>query len=95
MNYIWFDWHKKGECEKSLDCNEKRTSNLEGSYKNRIIPGFTLYINEILNKMGEASSQAQNLPKIITTSQKFFISNHRIVLKAEKDKVLGFIKVGV
>ena len=45
--------------------------------------------------MGEASSQAQNLPTIITTSQKFFTSNHRIVLKAEKDKVLGFIKVGV
>ena len=57
--------------------------------------GFTLYVNEILDKMGEASSQAQNLPTIITTSQKFFTSNHRIVLKAEKDKVLGFIKVGV
>ena len=82
-------------CEESLDCDEKRFAILEGSYKNRILPGFTLYVNEILDKMGEASSQAQNLPTIITTSQKFFTSNHRIVLKAEKDKVLGFIKVGV
>ena len=82
-------------CEESLDCDEKGFAILEGSYKNRILPGFTLYVNEILDKMGEASSQAQNLPTIITTSQKFFTSNHRIVLKAEKDKVLGFIKVGV
>ena len=82
-------------CEEALDCDENGFAILEGSYKNRIVPGFTLYVNEILDKMGEASSQAQNLPTIITTSQKFFTSNHRIVLKAEKDKVLGFIKVGV
>ena len=29
---------------------------LEGSYKNRIVPGFTLYVNEIIDQMGLLSS---------------------------------------
>ena len=33
--------------EESSDCDEKGFVFLEGSYKNRIIPGFTLYVNEI------------------------------------------------
>ena len=82
-------------CEEALDCDKNGFAILEGSYKNRIVPGFTLYVNEIIDKMGELSSHAQKLPTIITSSQKFFTSNHRIVFKAEKDKVLGFIKVGV
>ena len=45
-------------CEEALDCDKDGFAILEGSYKNRILPGFTLYVNEILDKMGEASSQA-------------------------------------
>ena len=82
-------------CEEILDCDKNGFAILEGSYKNRIVPGFTLYVNEIIDKMGEASSYAQKLPTIITSAQKFFTSNNRIVFKAEKDKVLGFIKVGI
>ena len=82
-------------CEEILDCDKNGFAILEGSYKNRIVPGFTLYVNEIIDKMGESSSHAQKLPTIITSAQKFFTSNHRIVFKAEKDKVLGFIKVGI
>ena len=44
--------------------------------------------------MGEASSKAQGLQTTITSADKFFSSNHRIFIKAEKNKVLGFIKVG-
>ena len=44
--------------------------------------------------MGEASSRAQQLNTIITSAHKFFISNHRIFIKADQNKVLGFIKVG-
>ncbi len=32
---------------------------------------------------------------IITTASKFFSSNHRIFIKAENNKVVGFLKVGV
>lgn len=43
---------------------------------------------------GEASSRAQKLNTTITSAHKFFVSNHRIFIKAEENKVLGFIKVG-
>ena len=81
-------------CEEALDCDENGFAILEGSYKNRIVPGFTLYVNEIIDQMGLASSQSQKLSTIITTSQKFFTSNDRIVIKASKNQVLGFLKVG-
>ena len=82
------------DCVQSLGCDENGFAILEGSYQNRIVPGYILFVKEILNSMGEASSQAQKLNTTITSAHKFFISNHRIFIKAEQNKVLGFIKVG-
>ena len=84
----------KFDCEQSLGCDQNGFAILEGSYQNRIVPGYILFVKEILNSMGEASSRAQQLNTIITSAHKFFISNHRIFIKAEQNKVLGFIKVG-
>ena len=82
------------DCVQSLGCDENGFAILEGSYQNRIVPGYILFVKEILNSMGEASSRAQRLNTTITSAHKFFISNHRIFIKAEQNKVLGFIKVG-
>ena len=82
------------DCVQSLGCDENGFAILEGSYQNRIVPGYILFVKEILNSMGEASSKAQKLTTTITSAHKFFISNHRIFIKAEQNKVLGFIKVG-
>ena len=81
-------------CEEALDCDQNGFAILEGTYKNRILPGFILFVTEILDKMGLASSQSQNLTTISTSFLKFYESNHRIVIKAQQNKVLGFIKVG-
>ena len=82
------------DCVQSLGCDENGFAILEGSYQNRIVPGYILFVKEILNSMGEASSRAQQLNTTIASAHKFFISNHRIFIKAEQNKVLGFIKVG-
>ena len=84
----------KFDCVQALGCDQNGFAILEGSYQNRIVPGYILFVKEILNSMGEASSRAQKLNTIITSAHKFFISNHRIFIKAEQNKVLGFIKVG-
>ena len=82
------------DCVQALGCDQNGFAILEGSYQNRIVPGYILFVKEILNSMGEASSRAQQLNTIITSAHKFFISNHRIFIKADQNKVLGFIKVG-
>ena len=84
----------KFDCVQSLGCDQNGFAILEGSYQNHIVPGYILFVKEILNSMGEASSRAQQLNTTITSAHKFFISNHRIFIKAEQNKVLGFIKVG-
>ena len=84
----------KFDCVQALGCDQNGFAILEGSYQNRIVPGYILFVKEILNSMGEASSRAQQLNTTITSAHKFFISNHRIFIKAEDNKVLGFIKVG-
>ena len=83
------------DCTDVLSCDQNGFAILEGSYQKKVMPGYTLFVNEILDKMGTASSKAQGLDTIITTAQKFFQSNHRIVIKASQDKVLGMLKVGV
>ena len=84
----------KFDCVQALGCDQNGFAILEGSYQNRLVPGYILFVKEILNSMGEASSRAQHLNTIITSAHKFFISNHRIFIKAEQSRVLGFIKVG-
>ena len=81
-------------CEQCLDCDENGISILEGSCQNRIIPGYRLYVKEILDKMGQLSSKAQNLQTIITNTSRFFPSNHTLFIKAENNKVFGYVKVG-
>ena len=55
-------------------------------------------LDEIIDKMGIASSKAQGLPSIITTSQRMFASgDNRLYFKVDtsvKNKVIGLIKVG-
>ena len=82
------------DCEQCLDCDENGFSILEGSYQNRIIPGYRLYVKEILDTMGYLSSKAQNLQTVITSTNRFFPSNHTLFIKADKNKVFGYIKVG-
>ena len=83
------------DCTDVLSCDQNGFAILEGSYQNKVMPGYTLFVNEILDTMGTLSSKAQGLDTTITTAQKFFQSNHRIVIKATQDKVLGILKVGV
>ena len=82
------------DCEEILDCNQNGYSILEGACHNNIPPGYKAYIKEILDKMGELSSKSQNLLVNVTTTNRFFTSDHTLIIKADKNKVLGYIKVG-
>ena len=82
------------DCEEALDCNQNGFSILEGSCQNRIVPGYRIYVKEILDKMGELSAKAQSLPTRVTSTSKFFPSDQVLFLKADKNRVFGYIKVG-
>jgi alpha-tubulin N-acetyltransferase 1 len=83
-------------CEQVLGCNANTgIAILEGTFQTAIKPGYTLFVNQIIDQLGYASSTAQGLNTIITTASKFFSSNHRIFIRAKENKVIGFIKVGV
>ena len=82
------------DCEEALDCDQNGIAILEGSYQNKIVPGYKLYVKEILDTMGYLSSKAQNLQTVITSTNRFFPSNHTLFIKADKNKVFGYIKVG-
>ena len=82
------------DCEEILVCDRNGFSILEGSCHNKIVPGYKAYIKEILDKMGELSSKSQNLLVNVTTTNRFFPSDHTLIIKADKNKVLGYIKVG-
>ena len=82
------------DCEEALDCDQNGISVLEGSCQNRIIPGYRLYVKEILDRMGQLSAKAQNLQNVITSTSRFFPSSHRLFIKADKNKVYGYLKVG-
>ena len=82
------------DCEEILVCDRNGFSILEGSCYNKIVPGYKAYIKEILDKMGELSSKSQNLLVNVTTTNRFFPSDHTLIIKADKNKVLGYIKVG-
>ena len=81
-------------CEAALDCDQNGFSILEGSCHNKIVPGYLIYVKEILDKMGELSSKSQGLSTIITNTSKFFPSDDTLIIKAEKNKVYGYVKVG-
>jgi alpha-tubulin N-acetyltransferase 1 len=81
-------------CEHALGCRDG-FSILEGSFQSAIKPGYIPFVNEILDSMGYNSSNAQGLNTIITTSSKFYSSNHRCYLRAEGNTVIGILKIGV
>ena len=82
-------------CIEALDCDPQTgIAILEGSYQNNILPSYSLYVNEIIDKIGLASAKYRKLQTVSTSAFKFFSSNHRIIIKANENKVLGFIKVG-
>ena len=44
--------------------------------------------------MGKASAQAQRLPQTITCASKFWNTDNKIFIRAEGNRVIGFIKSG-
>ena len=82
------------DCEQALDCDKNGFSILDGSCPYKIIPGYIIYVKEILDRMGQLSARAQNLNNVITSTNRFFPSDHRLFIKADKNRVLGYIKVG-
>jgi alpha-tubulin N-acetyltransferase 1 len=59
------------------------------------MPDAQSNLYEIIDKMGAASAKAQGLPAIITTASRLYTSDNHLYLKAEDNKVLGLLKVGV
>ena len=47
---------------------------------------------EILDKMGELSAKAQSLPTRVTSTSKFFPSDQVLILKANKNRVFGYLE---
>ena len=82
------------DCEQCLDCDRNGFSVLEGSCQNRIIPGYRLYVKEILDRMGQLSAKSQNLQTVVTSTAQFFPSNYRLFIKAEGNRVYGYLKIG-
>jgi hypothetical protein len=52
-------------------------------------------IQHVLDTIGAASAKAQSLPTVITSFSRFVYSNHRLYIKFDGDRMIGFIKVGV
>lgn len=44
-------------CEQVLKCNSEGLAFLEGSFQTNISPGYVLYVNEVLDRIGAASSK--------------------------------------
>lgn len=51
-------------------------------------------IHEILNELGANSAKAQGLKQIITSAVKFTNTDHRLYLKVEGNKAIGFLRTG-
>ena len=67
----------------------------QGRAIGRAIPDLQANLYEVIDKMGAASSKAQGLPSIITSASRLFTSDNRLYMKAEGNKVIGLLKVGV
>mmetsp|Transcript_36512 Transcript_36512/g.37903 ORF Transcript_36512/g.37903 Transcript_36512/m.37903 type:complete len:445 (+) Transcript_36512:1-1335(+) len=81
-------------CEDALGCDNQGFSTLEGSFEKNIRQCFLLHVQGILDLLGESSSKEQGLNYIKTSANKFFSSHDRIFIKADKNVVIGFLRVG-
>ncbi|KAF7260517.1 hypothetical protein EG68_02257 [Paragonimus skrjabini miyazakii] len=54
------------------------------------------FLAEVINRMGENSALAQNLPQVVTSFQKFKNSSHRLYILSSSvaNQVLGILKIG-
>lgn len=75
----------------------KNPSQLSGANRaiSRAIPDQLSYLNDVIDKMGSASTKAQGLPAVITSASRLFTSDNRLYIKAEGNRAIGIIKVGV
>jgi len=84
----------KFNCEDALGCNSQGYAILEGSYENNIRECYKLHITGILDCIGEESSKQQGLNVVKTSFYKFFHSQDRMFIKAEKNVIIGYLRVG-
>ena len=93
-------------CEKVLGTDQDGVAILDGkkplgqtSFQNRTmyrqLPDTHAQLYDIIDRMGSASSKAQGLPSVITSASRLFTSDNRLYMKAEGNKVIGLLKVGV
>ena len=57
-------------------------------------PQIMEQVRQVIDSMGHASGKAQKLPSTITTLGKLQANGHIIFMKAERNRCIGFIKVG-
>lgn len=68
------------------------------SMQKYINPNFlsegTKMLHQIINQLGENSAKSQGLKQIITSAVKFAGSDHRLYLKVEGNRAIGFLRTG-
>lgn len=61
----------------------------------RQLPELQNHLHDLIDKIGTASAKAQGLPAVITTASRLFTSDNHLYLRAEGNRCLGLLKVGV
>ncbi|KAK2957111.1 putative Alpha-tubulin N-acetyltransferase [Blattamonas nauphoetae] len=51
-------------------------------------------LGTIIDTLGNGSAKAQNLPQVITSMSRFLVSDHKLYIYVEDNKVYGFLKMG-
>lgn len=80
------------DCEALLDSDAQGYSALDSSSLRKLLKKGG--VGEVIDAFGALSAKSQGLKAVITTTSKILESDHRLYIKAEKNKVIGFIKVG-
>eukprot|EP00826_Nyctotherus_ovalis_P054559 TRINITY_DN7154_c0_g1_i13.p1 TRINITY_DN7154_c0_g1~~TRINITY_DN7154_c0_g1_i13.p1 ORF type:complete len:177 (-),score=22.85 TRINITY_DN7154_c0_g1_i13:370-900(-) len=80
------------DCEALLDSDAQGYSVLDSSSLRKALKKGG--VAEVIDTFGALSAKSQGLKAVITTAGKTLESDHRIYIKAEKNKLIGFIKVG-
>lgn len=80
------------DCDALFDSNAQGYSALDSASLRRLMKKGS--IDKVIDTFGMLSAKSQGLKAIITTTEKILESNHRVYMKTERNKVIGFIKVG-